>query len=142
MITEQANAVAASMQPDPRWYALRWVTVCCDLARAEALFRNWAGHLGCGAEAVPGKRARFERFLQEEPGRPVYCPVVRLVARGEVCELRFIDGMHRFCVLRDAGAVRIPLTMTRGHARLARQLGLAAPVETTATGEDHGLQGA
>ena len=127
MSPETAQDIADKRVPDPEWVPRRWLTVPCNVRRANIHYRNWAKYYQpYGEEHVAGKRARFEKFV--ETGAGIHCPVVRLCRRPNdpsMCELRFLDGMHRFCVLRDAGATTMPMMMTRGHARLAHEIGLA-----------------
>ena len=66
---------------------------------------------GGGGAEIAGRRARFERFLQE--GEPVQAPRAVLGGNGR---LAFEDGRHRFSVLRDLGIDRVALTVPKEQA--------------------------
>lgn len=68
------------------------------------------------AEPVPGRKENFERFLTT--GKPVQAPRVVLDKEGEP---DFVDGRHRFAVLKARGATRIPVMIPRGQADKFRE---------------------
>ncbi len=52
---------------------------------------------------------------------PFMMPSAKINVRGEC---RIHDGRHRFCILRDQGAVKIPLSMTRESSKNAEKFGV------------------
>ncbi len=55
----------------------------------------------------------------------LYGPFVMASAKINVRgECRILDGRHRFCTLRDHGAIKMPLSMTRESAKNAGKFGL------------------
>ena len=102
--------------------------VSCDAAAADRLFACWNGYVPRG-ESAPGRgesRSRCERQIMECPGE-LRAPTVFLSrAKSTRPRLRFMDGRHLFCVLRDAGAATINLGMPHEHAAAAKTLGLCS----------------
>ena len=71
---------------------------------------------GGGGAEIPGRRPDFERFLGT--GKPIESPRVSLNPDGS---LEFIDGRHRFSVLRDDGANRIGVMVPADQAEAFRR---------------------
>jgi len=70
-------------------------------------------YIGRGQEAVKGRRAGVEKFLQK--GEPIQASRIETFdpATGAV---QFKDGRHRFAVLRDSGESQIPVMVPRDIA--------------------------
>lgn len=72
-----------------------------------------------GEGAMRGRRTGFERFL--EKGEPIETSEVVVDDRGGVS---FINGRHRYSVLRDKGAQLLPVSMGPDSVKNARKFGL------------------
>lgn len=66
---------------------------------------------GEGKSEIKGRRDDFERFLKKN--EPVQASRAVLDADGGVS---FVDGRHRFAVLRDRGAERVAVTVPKSQA--------------------------
>ncbi len=66
---------------------------------------------GGGSSSVPGRREAFEKFLAT--GKPVEASRVSVDEKGNAS---FIDGRHRFSVLRDKGADKVAVTIAKDEA--------------------------
>lgn len=66
---------------------------------------------GGGKSDVPGRREAFEKFL--ESGKPVQASRITVDEKGNAS---FIDGRHRFSVLRDKGADKVAVTVSKKEA--------------------------
>lgn len=87
------------------------VTVMMDSADLDRLWQRDKGYYiprGGGGAEIGGRRAGFERFL--EKGEPIQAS---RVAVGEDGRLSFIDGRHRFSVLRDQGVEQVAVTIDK-----------------------------
>jgi ribosomal protein L31 len=72
-----------------------------------------------GLGATEGRLERFESWLAENPGAPIDAPAVYLSdARNWV---RFVDGRHRFAVLRNHGYRTIKIAVLRDQANQFRK---------------------
>jgi len=114
------------MDAPPEWKDAHWPMVLCRVDLAERMFREWKFYQAAGCEHVEGKRARFESYVAEHGTGGIHCPMVRIYRPADrPYQLRFLDGMHRFLVLRDAGVESIPLMMTQKEKRIAAKIGMA-----------------
>jgi hypothetical protein len=99
-------------------------TLVIDVARlSEAWEKDARFFVPPGAEAKPGTRAGVEEFLAkaERLGIPVEQSKVTLDVNGDV---GFLDGRHRFSVLRDRGVFNLPVSVYRtDYSRLAKAFG-------------------
>lgn len=89
------------------------VTVLVDPARLSAAWSQDQGFItasGGGAE-IGGRRTEFAKFLAR--GEPVQASRVTLGNDGVPA---FVDGRHRFSVLRDQGATAVAVTVPRSEA--------------------------
>jgi len=104
------------------------VVVPCDVGAADRLFARWNGYIPAGKHA-PGRAQSRQRRIEQIDTCPdtLRAPTVFLSRAGSTSpRIRFIDGRHLFCVLRDAGAKTINLAMSHEHAAAAGTLGLYA----------------
>lgn len=72
-----------------------------------------------GEGAIPGRREGFQEFLKT--GQPIEAPEVHVDDQGDVA---FINGRHRYSVLRDQGEKSIPMAMSPESEANARKFGL------------------
>lgn len=72
---------------------------------------------GGGGAEIGGRRAGFERFLKSN--RSVQASTVSVDKRGVVS---FVDGRHRFSVLRDRGKRSVYVAVPRGQERRIKSL--------------------
>lgn len=98
-------------------------TVWADVARLDAGFQRDKGYaIGPhGTGAIPGRLAGFRDFLAKarRAGTAIEMPLVVVDAGGLVS---FIDGRHRFAVLRDLGVTQIPVSVPAEQVDQARRL--------------------
>lgn len=117
--------------------------VCMSVPALEQLFRHAAGqYLEAGEEANAGRRDAVVKYWHAAPADKLLAPTVafsmRLVDGIEAgVRARFMDGRHRFCVLRDAGAEWINVGCQRNWAKLLVEAGCAR----FSVGEDEMIQG-
>jgi len=72
-----------------------------------------------GLGATEGRVERFESWLAEHPGVPIEAPAIYL---GDTHKLvRFVDGRHRFAVLRNRGYRTIKIAVLRAQANRFRK---------------------
>jgi hypothetical protein len=106
--------------------ALAQVLVSLEVEAFEQAFRaqgrQW---LAPGAEARPGSRAAALASLLSGEAR---APVVLFSQAGGELRGRFLDGRHRWCVLRDAGAKRVNVGMLRHWAKWCEEAGIGVVV--------------
>lgn len=74
-----------------------------------------------GEGEMAGRRKTFEEFLKK--GRPIEAPEVTIDDQGGVS---FINGRHRYSVIRDRGYARISMAMSPESEVNARKFGLVA----------------
>jgi hypothetical protein len=76
---------------------------------------------GGGKSGKPGAYKNAKEFIrkQKAAGNPVHAPRVSVDRKGNVS---IGDGRHRTAVLRDGGAKKIHVTVTRGQAKRVRKL--------------------
>jgi hypothetical protein len=72
-----------------------------------------------GYGATFGRLERFASWLRENPGKPIEAPAVYL--SDERNWVRFLDGRHRFAVLRDRGYRTIKVAVPREQAARFRE---------------------
>ena len=72
---------------------------------------------GEGKSEVRGRREGVQRFLTT--GRPLQAPRISIGKDGGVS---FVDGRHRFAVLRDSGVKRIAVMVRGNQLQAARRL--------------------
>jgi SPP1 gp7 family putative phage head morphogenesis protein len=78
------------------------------------------------SEAKPGARAEVERFFAT--GKPIEASRLVLDSKGAPS---FIDGRHRFSVLRDRGVRAVAVTVPKKQAKLIEdRYGAAIPEQT------------
>jgi len=106
-----AGKIALSMCTEPlygRHGALRCVV---DVALAEAAYRRHRLYLTPENDPCLWKIARFERYAACTRPDYIHAPVVLFCNTAEEgVQLRFIEGRHRFGVLRDAGVKEMIMT--------------------------------
>jgi len=124
-----ANRIALDMvKPDTNEDSLEAQTITClvYVDKLEEGFRRWerGNYVAPGQERKKGARAQFETFVQACPDVPVYHPIVLLVGGDDFYVTCFIDGRHRFSVLRDSGADVIKVGLTRNSVRVAARFGI------------------
>jgi hypothetical protein len=92
-------------------------TVMVDAAKLDRAWSKDAGYyVPPGAPGIPGRREGVERFLAR--GEPVQASLLTLDPDGTAS---FIDGRHRFAVLRDKGIDRVAVTVPRSQAARVRE---------------------
>ena len=80
---------------------------------------------GGGGAEVKGRRADFENFLAT--GKPVQASRVGI---GQDGIPYFVDGRHRFSVLRDKGVQQVAVTIPKDQAKeIQKRYGIAQPHE-------------
>jgi hypothetical protein len=82
---------------------------------------------GIGPSSIGGRYEQFETFL--EAARRHRTPVeMSQVYVDEAGNVSFVDGRHRFAVLRDQGIAKVPVAVSRDAAlRMAELYGAAPP---------------
>jgi len=80
----------------------------------------YIGPNGTGAAITKpiNRYERFKTFLKD--GEPIEAPVAAINLYG----VGFVNGRHRFAVLRDMGVKTIPLTLNDKSIKNAREMGL------------------
>lgn len=124
MTIEKANEIAMNwrMQPGTQHFVL-------DVQKADELFREWwGGYLARDEEFFTkiGARAEFEEFAKTTPANQIDAPLVLVYPpqNDRPPALVFLDGRHRYCVLRDAGVKRIGVCGLAPSKDNARILGI------------------
>jgi len=98
----------------------RRAVVLVDVARLDAAWSRDRGYYippGGGGAEIAGRRVDFRHFLAS--GRAIEPPRIVIDEDGTVS---FLDGRHRFSVLRDLGVRTIPVIVERRSARRAQAL--------------------
>lgn len=115
-------AAGVTFTPSAAAKAQRMTTVMVDVAKLDEAFQKDTGFaIGPGgAGAITGRREAFLAFLAKAraEGKPVEQPQVTVDPEGGVA---FVDGRHRFSVLRDQGVERLPISVPRSQAARARR---------------------
>ena len=117
------TVIGESFVLDPKWGG---VLVCMQVEVLEWFFsRSGRQYLGPGAEAGPGRRVGVEDFLKS--GAELLAPFAAfsLPPAEDAVGFRFMNGRHRFCVLRDAGAEWVNVGVQRSWASVLVDAGLA-----------------
>ena len=88
-------------------------TIMVDASKLDAAWKTGAGSLyidqgGGGTSTIIGRREGVERFL--ESGKPIEASRIVVDQNGTV---DFIDGRHRFSVLRDRGVKEMAVTLSK-----------------------------
>ena len=86
-----------------------------DVERFDEMFKRWTGYIGPGEEVVAGKRKQFERF--EECHKATYAPTAVITGHAGQEKIRFIDGRHRYAVLRDAGLKVVKIAVPKSNVK-------------------------
>ena len=99
---------ALSFVKDARFTPSKYLLISVD---TQKLDREWSKDIGF--YLAPGSKenhigdryARFQTWLQEHPGAPIEAPFVswKMYPTPETGGVGFLDGRHRFAVLRDMG---------------------------------------
>lgn len=114
---------AIRFRPSDRAERDDYETVLVDVGKLNEGFQRDRGFaIGKGgAGAVGGRLAGFKDWLRKHVpgGTRVEQPEVTVDADGTVS---FVDGRHRFAVLRDMGVGRMPVSVPRGQAGRVRRL--------------------
>lgn len=107
-------------KPSPRGSG-DYTTVWVDVDRLDRGFQRDAGfYIGAsGQGAIPGRQADFRRFLSDADRHAIEQPEVVVDPDGTVS---FVNGRHRFSVLRDLGLTQIPVSVATGGVETARRL--------------------
>jgi hypothetical protein len=119
LITEEA------VQPKPQFVLPKRAEaagdqmVTVDIGKFDVGFAKDPQYIGKGKEDVPGRRAGFEAY--EKTGKPIETPEVSVSPDGKVT---FINGRHRYAVLRDRGEGSMPMAMSEESIANARKNGL------------------
>lgn len=94
-------------------------TVWVDVAKLDAAFQLDRGYaIGAGGVgAIPGRLAGFRDFLAS--GTPIEQSEVIVDVDGTIS---FLNGRHRFAVLRDLGVRQVPVSVLSSSVELTRQL--------------------
>lgn len=95
------------------------ILVMVDPRKLDAAWSADSDYLPPGDEGpseIRGRRSGFAEFLKK--GKPVQASRVSLQNDGSVY---FVDGRHRFAVLRDRGAARVGVMVKRSQAKKFRQ---------------------
>lgn len=93
--------------------------------RADKLDRAWSkdknSYIGKrGAGAIGDRREQFREFLKDSKNgaiKPIVAPTVNVGKNGPA----FVDGRHRFSVLRDQGRKRVVISVPRHQAAQTRR---------------------
>jgi hypothetical protein len=119
LITEEAAQSKPQFVLPKRAEAAGDQMVTVDIGKFDAGFAKDPQYIGEGKEDVPGRRAAFEEY--EKTGKPVETPEVSVSPDGKVT---FINGRHRYAVLRDRGEEAMPMAMSEESIANARKNGL------------------
>lgn len=95
--------------------------VSIDIPKFDSVFKKDAGFYvsPTGEGEMAGKREAFTKFLKT--GKPIEAPEVFVDAQGGVS---FVNGRHRYAVLRDRGETTIPVAMSPEAEANARKFRL------------------
>lgn len=106
-------------------------TIMVDTAKLENAWKDIDDEYippGGGGNEIGGRRANFKAFLAK--GKPVESSRVTFGPDGK---LSFIDGRHRFSVLRDMGVKKVGLTVPKAQAKeFEKRFGAKARTEEAA----------
>jgi hypothetical protein len=120
--TELPDGRKVKWVPDPIANPRANVTILIDPRKMDADWakdRNFYIPPGGGGAEIGGRRSGFEEFLRK--GTPVQAPKVELGADGLPT---FVNGRHRFSVVRDLGATEVAVTIPRSQvAEFLRRYG-------------------
>lgn len=108
-------------KPSPRGGGGDYTTVWVDVEQLDRGFQRDKGfYIGAkGAGAIPGRQAGFRQFLSDVDKHAIEQPEVVVDPDGTVS---FVNGRHRFSVLRDLGIKEIPVSVAAGGVETARRL--------------------
>lgn len=128
MSAAQRYALSGRVSRDPAAGGFADSAVVVPVADLDAILAQ--GHqLPAGGEARPGARAGVLNWFAHNP--PEFCTAPTIAfsmpATGGIPRARFVDGRHRYTVLRDAGADRIAIGCQRPWARWWLARGGTAP---------------
>lgn len=121
---EKIFEVTQRIQLDPKDVA-RYRLMVLPTEQVERLFRQEAyTYVGPGGShaGINGRYEQFERYV--ETGKPIYASSLRIQESplGEI-RLKFIDGRHRFALLRDRGVKYIPFAVHKDDLPFLQSLG-------------------
>lgn len=112
------------------------VVIVVDVEKLDKLWKKYSPDLyipeGGGGAEIGGRRDEFERFLEEDPNRPIEMPRVAVLPANSRYNdsdepiVGFANGRHRFSIMRDKkGKKAIAIQVDRSTVKEAlRLLGL------------------
>ena len=100
----------------------RYATVWVDVAKLDEAFQQDSGFaIKPGGEgAIPGRLEEFERFLARAKAEGIAIEQSEVVVDKDG-RISFVNGRHRFAVMRDMGVTAVPISVPRGQARRAEK---------------------
>ena len=121
MIQEKAEQVANSMVQHR--HTDQFLLVNVPVATIEELFVKYPRlYFPPNGESRIGRRQEFVDFV--DTGADVESPFVFIGEDSTGLNVRFMNGRHRFSVLRDAGAQRINVTMGQTSVNRLKRAGV------------------
>lgn len=114
------NGNRIEFQPHERQERQRkdYVTIMVDRAALDRAWQKDRGYYipsGGGGPEIGGRRDNFRKFLDREDRPPIQASQVAIID-GEGAS--FIDGRHRFSMLRDMGIDRVAITIEKPELKL------------------------
>ena len=102
------------------------VPVLLDVEKTEPVFKAGPHYLEKDQELKPGARARNQANLETYGETVMTGPHILVVMNDDGrAHLRFIDGLHRYCMARDGGAREILVFMGKMSKEMAERAGIA-----------------
>ncbi len=78
-----------------------------------------------GRYGIGGIGTRYTDFIKYmESGMPIYASTVVIREENNKPVISFVDGRHRYCVMRDLGFDRIPISIDEESMQVAQKYGL------------------
>ncbi|MGB0972468.1 MAG: hypothetical protein ACPGVG_16140, partial [Mycobacterium sp.] len=102
----EGDAKKLSFVPHPRANDDSYRTVWVDVSKIDSEFSKESTYIGPNDVGIGGRRDEFKRFLRT--GEPIQQSLGIVDANGNFDG--FVDGRHRFAVLRDAGHKAVPIS--------------------------------
>ncbi len=99
--------------------------VMLDIQRIEDLFKKDIFYIEPnGANTAKSMYDGVKDYLNS--GHNIDAPLIELYKAGNSICVGFIDGRHRFSVLRDMGMRKMPFSLNENSAKLAEEYGFLA----------------
>lgn len=110
----------------------RLPVITVDVAKADELFKSWAGgYLGKDEEHPlrKGSRQKFKDYVVANGVNNTVCPTVIIVRDSNRPPfMMFMEGpfcgRHSYCVLRDLGVSKMIMNCIHPSERIAKELGI------------------